>query len=964
MIPASEMPDFIECMTAEEFSHVGHVCSEVELVNLLHPTASSSHPTVVPDVAGTDTVALSQPFALVVTPGGKILSDPTPPPDALVSRNIAERLELAFARSTGYGLLHLGSVEADTKLPPSAAFWREFASRFVGNLCQSEGLEETREDVELSFPLTVAEDLIDAVPPMTGSEYVRLGLFAELWLEMLKAFRAEIAVWKGTVQAYFQAKNPLWKLVGRVCFHLAENRRDPENPFAFLATYTTRLDGSARPRHLPIGDALKEYAGARNKSKLLSLLAPVQAAAARSPFLGGLIDSGELFHPMAWKPPQALQFLHDVPEYETAGILCRIPDWWQPRKRSKISIETKIGSKPFSGFGLESLLDFSVDLSLDGEPISPEEWAEIAARADGLALIRGKWVELDRDRLDQVLTHWKNVQKAMGKDGVSFIEAMRLLAGAPIGRGKGEVAEADPKVAEWSQIVAGPWLREILEGLRKPETLASVEPGPDLKTTLRPYQQIGVRWLYFLYKIGLGPCLADDMGLGKTMQILALLLVLKRERTKAALPHLLIVPASLMLNWDGEIRQFAPSLNILIAHPSQISPRDLVKLDSAKFAGYDLIISTYGTVLRLECLQKTQWDIVMLDEAQAIKNPDTKQTRAVKALNARRRMVLTGTPVENRLSDLWSIFDFLNPGLLGSAQAFTAFSKRLAERTDAQYQPLRALVRPYILRRLKTDRSIIDDLPDKTEMNAWCSLTKTQAVLYEHSVKKLASDLKEAPVGMQRRGLILAYLTRFKQICNHPSLGLSGGAFLPEESGKFQRLREITESIAAKGEKALIFTQYKEMTEPLAEFLGGVFGRSGLVLHGSTPVKERRTLVDRFQNDETVPFFVLSLKAGGVGLNLTAAAHVIHFDRWWNPAVENQATDRAFRIGQKKNVLVHKFVCRGTIEERIDALLTSKKSMSEEILAGGGEAVLTTEMSDRQLMDIVALDLDRALGDA
>ncbi|MBF0499817.1 MAG: DEAD/DEAH box helicase [Candidatus Riflebacteria bacterium] len=920
-------------------------------LNLPHPSVAS------------DTNA-SKPFALAISPGGHILIDPAPPTDTLVSPTVAERLEVVFARSTGHGLLHLGSVEADTSLPPSAAFWREFASRFVGRLCQSEGLEEARGDIDLAFPLSIAEDLAEAIPPMTGAEYVRLGLFAEFWLEMLRAFRDEINAWQGTVQDYFQAKNPLWKLVGRVCFHLAENRRDPENPFAFLATYTTRLDGSARPRHLPMGDALKEYAGARNKSKLLSLLAPVQAAAAHSVFLRELIDTGEIFHPMAWKPPQALQFLRDVPEFETAGILCRIPDWWKQRNRSKISIEAKIGSKPSSGFGLTSLLDFSVDLSLDGEPVSPEEWAEIAARADGLALIRGKWIELDRERLDQVLSHWKNVQKAMGSDGLSFVEAMRLLAGAPIGRGRGEVAEASPEIAKWSQIVAGPWLRELLEGLRKPDTLASVDPGSDLKTTLRPYQQIGVRWLYFLYKIGLGPCLADDMGLGKTMQILALLLILKRERTEATLPHLLVVPASLMLNWDAEIQKFAPSLNILIAHPSQVPPAELAKLGKEQFAGFDLVISTYGTVLRLESLQKAPWDIVMLDEAQAVKNPDTKQTRAVKALKVRRRIVLTGTPVENRLSDLWSIFDFLNPGLLGSAQAFAAFSKRLAERTEAQYQPLRALVRPYILRRLKTDRAIINDLPDKIEVNAWCSLTKTQAVLYQESVKKLAGDLKEKTEGIERRGLILAYLTRFKQICNHPSQGVSGAAFPPAESGKFQRLREITESIAAKSEKALIFTQYKEMTEPLSEFLAGVFGRPGLVLHGGTPVKERRALVDRFQNDETVPFFVLSLKAGGVGLNLTAASHVIHFDRWWNPAVENQATDRAFRIGQKKNVLVHKFVCRGTIEEKIDELLTSKKSMSEEILAGGGEAVLTTEMSDRELMNIVALDLDRAMGDA
>jgi non-specific serine/threonine protein kinase len=351
--------------------------------------------------------------------------------------------------------------------------------------------------------------------------------------------------------------------------------------------------------------------------------------------------------------------------------------------------------------------------------------------------------------------------------------------------------------------------------------------------------------------------------------------------------------------------------------------------------------------------------MAVLDEAQAIKNPNAKQTRAVQQLDAQVRIALTGTPVENRLGDLWSIFNFINPGLLGSAKAFTRFTKRLAERPHNPYGPLRELVRPYILRRLKTDKSVIADLPDKTEVKAFCHLSPKQAALYQQAVGELAAQLEDAE-GIARKGVVLSYLMRFKQICNHPSQWLGDGAWAEADSGKLARLREIAEVIAAKQEKALVFTQFRETTAPLAAFLGSVFGRAGLVLHGETQVKKRQELVQRFQEDEAVPFFVLSLKAGGAGLNLTAATHVVHFDRWWNPAVENQATDRAFRIGQTKNVLVHKFVCRGTVEEKIDQLIESKQQLSKDLLEGGADLLLT-EMRDDELLKLVALDIHAAL---
>jgi SNF2 family DNA or RNA helicase len=348
----------------------------------------------------------------------------------------------------------------------------------------------------------------------------------------------------------------------------------------------------------------------------------------------------------------------------------------------------------------------------------------------------------------------------------------------------------------------------------------------------------------------------------------------------------------------------------------------------------------------------------VLDEAQAIKNASAKQTLAVKKLKAGVRFALTGTPIENRLSDLWSIFDFLNAGLLGSAKEFTIFTKRLAALPHNPYRPLRELVRPYILRRLKTDKTVIADLPDKAEVKAFCQLSRKQAALYQQAVEELERRLKKVE-GIERKGQVLAFLVRLKQICNHPSQWLGDGAWNPEDSGKWARLREIVETIAAKQEKVLVFTQFRELTRPLEAFLGYVFGRPGLVLDGETEVRKRKELVRQFQEEERIGFFVLSLKAGGSGLNLTAASHVVHFDRWWNPAVENQATDRAHRIGQTKNVLVHKFVCRGTVEEKIDKLIESKQQLSKDLLEGGADFLLT-EMNDEDLLRLVALDLNSA----
>jgi non-specific serine/threonine protein kinase len=528
---------------------------------------------------------------------------------------------------------------------------------------------------------------------------------------------------------------------------------------------------------------------------------------------------------------------------------------------------------------------------------------------------------------------------------------MRLLAGAPTDL-RAEAAETEARA--WTVVEAGGRLQEMLARLRDPAACDSLDGRP-LHGTLRPYQRTGADWLGFLSGLGLGACLADDMGLGKTLQALALLLA--RVHEKPSEPSLIVLPASLLSNWKAEIVRFAPELKALYLHPSELDRTALAAAREA-YRRYDLVLTTYGMLGRSPWLVEVAWDLAILDEAQAIKNPSARQTRTVKALKSRARIALTGTPVENRLGDLWSLFDFLNPGLLGGATRFRDFVRGLEGREPPDYAPLRNLVRPYILRRLKTDKAVAPDLPDKTEVRIFCGLSKVQAALYQRAVDELARTL-DGQSGMARRGLILAFLMRFKQICNHPSQLTGDGGYRPEASAKYLRLQALCEEIAGRQEKALVFTQFREIADPLAEFLAGVFGRPGLVLHGGVAVGKRRGLVEAFQREEGPPFFVLSVRAGGLGLNLTEAAHVIHFDRWWNPAVENQATDRAFRIGQHKNVLVHKFVCRGTVEERIDAMLEEKRALAEGVLAAGAEA-LVTEMSDAEVLRLVALDVEKA----
>ena len=892
---------------------------------------------------------------LILTPAGHLRLQGDNTQDGTTSDAWMKRVGAAFSSSQSRGLLALGGSKPEAHLSPVVSFWRDFACHYLTRLCRTPefvGKHLDPIDPPLESELAV---LVLSAPPMQGGEYLSIEVLRGLWNDLDSWARKEIGASDEGLNGWLKKHAPLWQQVGRVCFHLAENRSDPDFPFAFLATYAPSLSKGGRVQYQPLGKALQEYAGEHNKAALIKLLSPVYRASEMIPFVKDLVDSGDVFHPLAWTTSEAYRLLKNIPLLEEGGLLVRIPDWWRKRPRPRVAVT--IGEKRQSRFEAGAMLDFRVGLALGDQNLTEEEWRALMASEDGLAYVKGQWVEVDREKLSEALVHWKKVEAEAAGEGISFIQGMRLLAGAPSdlnveGRFKSEDRE-------WSFIGAGKWLSDTLAALREPGKLAATASAPGFRGTLRPYQEIGFNWLWFLTKLGLGACLADDMGLGKTVQVLCLLLAMKEKPSER--PSLLVLPASLLANWKAEINRFAPALNTVFVHPSETDKAALAAMakNPAKvLTGADVALTTYGMLLRQKWLLDRPWRLVILDEAQAVKNPSTRQTKAVKELRAETRIALTGTPVENRLSDLWSLFDFLCPGLLGSAVRFKKFVQGLEGRGPDCYGPLRNLIRPYVLRRLKTDKSIIQDLPDKTETKAFCGLSKKQAALYARSVEELRSALKGLD-GIKRRGLVLAYLLRFKQICNHPSHFLGHGGYEPADSGKFDRLGAIGEEIASRQEKLLVFTQFREMTEPIAAFLGGVFGRQGIILHGGTAVKKRKGLVDLFQGEDGPPFFVLSLKAGGTGLNLTAASHVIHFDRWWNPAVENQATDRAFRIGQHRNVLVHKFICRGTVEEKIDALIEEKINLADDILTSGAESLLT-EMNDEALLRIVALDIDRA----
>lgn len=851
-------------------------------------------------------------------------------------RQFEQAWQAQFRANKDQTLFYFGFSSDLDFLSPTMAFLHRISETFLHKISKQPDLELSRENTDLSLTTDEIAEIRKIIPFGNGMAHVNDGWIVGIWERLTSVYVETIKSYPGTVAAFLTEHHAGISVAGRIFFHLVENSDDERYPFAFLATYSSKPEDGEKARHTPLKNALREYHN--QPEKLIQLLATVNRVADVSDFISELMESGELFSPLKLTARDATVFLTEIPLYEEAGIMCRIPNWWR-KKTNQLRLNLTVGEKEPAKVGMDAILSFKPNLLFGETAISQAEIQGLLAETQGLAKIKGKWVEINHAQLQAALAALSKAEALANQQQLTLAQAMRLELGSEelLGISTTEIAV---------QVSTGDWLRQVRETMANPQTLRGQKPEPSFRGKLRPYQQIGYDWLKYMVELRLGACLADDMGLGKTIQIIALLEHLRSHQSDRVL---LILPASLIGNWEKEINRFTPEMPVCVLHGTAATKDPEAFLVEPVF----LTITTYGMAVRVPALMEIRWDLIILDEAQAIKNPGTKRTKTIKALKAKTRIAMTGTPIENHLSDLWSLFDFLDGGLLGSAKKFTGFTKSL-KKDPTGYTRLRNLVNPFILRRLKTDATIISDLPDKIEIKEYPLLSKKQTVLYQNQVRELAQKIKET-VGIARKGLVLSSIIKLKQICNHPDQYLGQNLYKRDHSGKFEMLASICETIYEKRERVLVFTQFKELTDPLAQFLEAIFHRPGLVLHGGTPVALRTDLVEAFNGEVYVPFMVLSLKAGGVGLNLTGANNVIHFDRWWNPAVENQATDRAFRIGQTRDVMVHKFITLGTIEEKIDTMIEEKNLLAEDIIQASGEGWIT-ELDNEQLLKLLSLD--------
>ena len=831
-----------------------------------------------------------------------------------------------FDENSYEALYHYGmeNIEAGTA---TAVFVKKIVKVYLEQLTRMPELEMLREKANISLSEEEKDKLLLAVPFAVGSEYITQCWLEHIFEQLNQIFQIEMKSYEGTVALYLEEKNQTLRVPERVFFHLVENK-NADYPFAFMATYASKKE-DGKVAHMPLKYALTEYK--QDRDKLLKLLSCLNKAAEVSDLIAGFMESGEMFYPLQLTAEEAYEFLKQIEAIESVGIMCRIPNWWRKRA-SSINVTLQLGEEKQSMLGFDTLITLQPQLTVDGEVLSRADIQKMLSQSDGLAFLKGKWVEVNHKRLERLLK-----QMEEGPEEITFMDALRLEMG-------NEQKHADVVAL----ITNGKWLSGLLQKLRQPQSIAHSALPSSFLATLRPYQENGYAWLNYMNELGFGACLADDMGLGKTVQVLAYLEQMRKSKEDSHC--LLVVPASLLGNWEKETGKFAPEMDYQILHGKT---SEKLGIDYSKRDVF-LTITTYGMVSRIQELKETVWDCVILDEAQAIKNPLTKQTKEIKKLQTSMRIAMTGTPIENDLTNLWSLFDFLNKGLMGTSKEFKEYCKGLSEHPEG-YGKLKLMISPFMLRRLKTDKTIIADLPQKIETLDYVTLSKKQIVLYRKIVSDMEEKLMESEEGIQRKGIVLSTIMKLKQVCNHPDQYLGQQTYTENESGKFAMLKEICETIYEKRERVLIFTQFKEITEYLAEYLEGIFHTKGYVLHGGTPVKERSKIVEAFQGEKYVPFLVLSVKAGGTGLNLTKANHVIHFDRWWNPAVENQATDRAFRIGQQKNVIVHKLVCRNTIEEKIDEIISGKVQLANDVIGSGGENWIT-QLSDAELMNLLKLE--------
>ncbi|MFA6777837.1 MAG: DEAD/DEAH box helicase, partial [Bacilli bacterium] len=764
---------------------------------------------------------------------------------------------------------------------------------------------------------------IDEVNKILASKYLVIGnnyLNSDVINNLVNSFNREINIMLqkyGSIDNMFRHYNYQYSKVGRIIFNLVLNKND-DYPFAFMATYQNE-----NKTIVPLKHALIEYKD--DNKALLKLLSTISKVSNKSKFINEMVEDKSVYLPLKFSVEKAYNFLNEIELYEECGVQCRIPDFWKKKNR-KVKASINVGG--VEGINIVDLLNINSLIKIGDVKLTLKEAKKLLEQTEGLAFIKGKWVEVDHNKLKQVLKALDDATEKLDLDNLTIIDALRLELNPDKLTSKENTGLIE--------VTNGEYLDNILSNLIFPEKIKqNIKTGNKFKASLRTYQQNGLNWLEYMKKLKLGSCLADDMGLGKTIQILALLSNRLTEKT------LIIVPASLITNWTKEFNKFLPDVQVNVLHPF------FEKNNTYKNKIY---ITTYNLLEKYDFILEDTFDNLIIDEAQNIKNSNTKQSINVRKIKSKYKLALTGTPVENRLSDLYSIFDYLNPGLLGTLSEFKKIIVTLEENQDME--KLKNIISPFILRRLKTDKKIINDLPDKFEIKKYINLTDKQKILYEELVQDLTKQLINPEVKNSNK-IILPSIIKFKQICNHPAQFLDNKNYEIKDSGKFILLKEICETIKSNREKVLIFTQFKEIIPHINAVLENIFG-NGLVIDGSTSVKKRGEYVDSFNNDNSVKYMILSLKAGGVGLNLTSANHVIHFDRWWNPAVENQATDRAYRIGQNKNVNVYKFITSGTIEEKINIMLESKEKLANEVITSGESWI--GEMNKSELLNLFKLE--------
>ncbi|UDQ98909.1 SNF2-related protein [Lentisphaerota bacterium WC36G] len=792
--------------------------------------------------------------------------------------------------------------------------------------------------------------------------------------------------------------------IGKIMFHFAENKHLNKNefPFVFIATVIDNTKNKIN-KHIPLSVALEKFV--ENKSKLIELLKPLSKVSIESEFLQELIASKKIYKPMYLNSDMAYNFLCLSELLDQYNIALKFPDIWKKKRPKRVSLEVNFSlnscsEKNDNKVGFNSMLKFSLKRCLGKLSLTDEEFSQILEQSKNTNLIqfKGEWIIVEPEKIAELTSNWDKLRK-INSQGIPFFTGLRLIANSQANKFLNTKQATDNNIYNDCESLSAKYneninltfddkLKDILNNINASELDLSTLPR-NIEQTIRHYQRDGVKWLWKMSQLGLGCCLADDMGLGKTLQVLTFLELQRLQFKNKNKYSLLIVPASLLKNWQNEGQKFTPHLKMKIFHAMELTAeqKEIVTNDPEYFIqknNLSCIITTYQMLQRMPKLHKINWQNIIIDEAQAIKNPNSIQSKTVRNLSGKFKIALTGTPIENSVFDLWSLFDFINPTLLGDENSFKNYLKELNNQANLKpannqlidYSKLSTITTPFIMRRLKTNKAIISDLPDKSEVNVYCSLEKKQLQLYQRAVKSLAIELQESQKknsefdidqskdshnyidknddkNNQRNGLIFKYLMAFKQICNHPAHFTGSDNYALNESGKFIQLAKIAQKIAERSEKVLVFTQFKEMIEPIYEVLAPIFESEGLILHGGTTVKDRAKLVEKFQNDKNISFFVLSLKAAGTGLNLTSANHVIHFDRWWNPAVENQATDRAYRIGQHRNVLVHKFVTENSIEERIAELIDQKSTMAENLFSYSAEKLLA-DMNNDELINFIS----------